>query len=73
MSAISKSPALQRSEFIESFVSDVVPSSVPMPTCPDYAEYAEIIMTGVQEMITTNRSVDDVLADGQRRLEALFR
>ena len=72
-SALQQSPALQRSEFIASFVRDVVPASVTMPTGPDYALYAEVIMTGVQEAITTNRSIDDILVEGQRKLEDLFR
>jgi multiple sugar transport system substrate-binding protein len=71
--AISKCQALQTSEFIAGFVKDVVPASVSMPTGPDYGLYAEVIMTGVQEVITTNRSIDDILADGQRKLEALFK
>ena len=72
-SAVSKSRALQQSDFVASFVSDVIPTTVPIPTGPDYGEYSEIIMTGVQEVITTNRSIDEILSDGQRRLEALFR
>ena len=71
--AVAKCKALQESDFIAAFIKEVVPASVPMPTGADYGEYSEIIMTGVQEVITTNRSVDDILADGQRRLEALFR
>ena len=44
-----------------------------MPTNEDFNQFAEVIMTGVQEVITTNRNIDEILADGQRRLEALFR
>ena len=71
--AMSKCQALQQSAFIASFVKDVVPTSVRMPTGPDYNSYAEIIMTGVQQAITTTRSIDDILADGQKKLEALFK
>jgi len=70
--AVSKCQALQQSAFIASFVKDVVPTSVPMPTGPDYGLYAEVIMTGVQDAITTNRSIDDILTEGQKKLEALF-
>jgi len=72
-SAISKTPALQKSGFIAAFVKDVVPASVTMPTGADYSMLAEIIMTNVQEVITTNRSIDEILADGQKKLEALFK
>ena len=72
-SAISKSPVLQKSEFIKSFIQDVVPATVILPTGPEYAECSEIIMTGVQEAITTTKSIDAILADGQKKLEALFK
>jgi multiple sugar transport system substrate-binding protein len=72
-SAFSKVPSLEKSEFISSFVKDVVPASVTMPTGPDYASYAEVIMTGVQDVITSNRSIDDILAEGQKKLEDLFK
>ena len=72
-SAISRTPALQKSAFIDSFVKDVVPASVTMPTGADYGLYAEIIMTGVQEVITTNRSIDAINADIQKKMEDLFK
>ena len=72
-SAFAKAPEFEKNQFVAAFVKDVVPSTVTMPTGIDYTLYAEVIMAGVQEVITTNRSIDDVLAEGQRKLEALFR
>jgi multiple sugar transport system substrate-binding protein len=72
-SAFSKVPELEKSEFISSFVRDVVPASITMPTGADYALYAEVIMTGVQDAITSNRSVDDILKEGQQKLEDIFK
>ncbi|AEF81901.1 ABC transporter substrate-binding protein [Leadbettera azotonutricia] len=72
-SAFSKAPAFSESGFIKSFISDVVPTSVPMPTGPDYASYAEIIMTAVQQVITTDAAIQPILDDGQKKLEALFK
>jgi len=72
-SALSQSPALASSQVVKDFLRDVVPASVFMPTGPDYASYAEIIMTGVQDAITSNRPVADILSEGQAKLEALFK
>jgi len=72
-SAGSRSPRIANSPVVTAFLNDVVPASVTMPTGGDYALYAEVIMTAVQEAITTNRSIDDILVEGQRKLEALFR
>jgi len=71
-SAFAKAPAFEKNELVAAFVRDVVPTSVAMPTNEDFNLFAEIIMTGVQEVITTNRNIDEILADGQRKLEALF-
>jgi maltose-binding protein MalE len=43
-----------------------------MPTGPDYAGYAEIIMTAVQQVITTDAAIQPILDDAQKKLEALF-
>jgi multiple sugar transport system substrate-binding protein len=72
LSAFEKAPVLADSPFIKSFVSDVVPASVPMPTGPDYASYAEIIMTAVQEVITTDEPIQPILDSAQKKLEELF-
>ena len=72
-SALSKAPRIASNPVVAAFLKDVVSASVTMPTGPDYALYAEVIMTGVQEAITTNRSIDDILADGQKKLEDLFK
>ena len=72
-SAAQRSPGIANNPIISAFLDEVVPASVYMPTGPDYALYADIIMAGVQEAITTNRSIDAILEQGQRRLEELFR
>jgi ABC-type glycerol-3-phosphate transport system substrate-binding protein len=72
LSAFDKAPAFSESGFIKSFLSDVVPSSVAMPTGPDYASYAEIIMTAVQQVITTNDAIQPIIDAAQKKLEALF-
>jgi maltose-binding protein MalE len=43
-----------------------------MPTGPDYASYAEIIMTAVQEVITTDEPIQPILDSAQKKLEELF-
>jgi maltose-binding protein MalE len=43
-----------------------------MPTGPDYASYAEIIMTAVQQVITTNDAIQPIIDAAQKKLEALF-
>lgn len=72
-SAFAKAPAFENNKFVASFIKDVVPSSVAMPANEDFNSFAEIIMTGVQQAITTNNSIDAILADGQKKLEALFK
>ena len=72
-SAPAKSPRIAASPVVTAFLKDVVPASVTMPAGPDYALYAEVIMTAVQQAITTNDSIDAILVDGQKKLEALFK
>jgi multiple sugar transport system substrate-binding protein len=71
--AFEKAPELSKSAFIRAFVSDVIPSSVTMPTGPDYASCAEIIMTAVQEVITTDKPIEPILVSAQEELEELLR
>ena len=71
-SAFDKAPELNDNEFIRAFVSDVMPTSVPMPTGPDFGEFATIVMTAVQEAVTTDRDIIAIAEDAQRRLEMLF-
>jgi multiple sugar transport system substrate-binding protein len=72
-SALDRTPELGKSEILKAFLADVVPASVVNPTGPDYGLYAEIIMTGVQEVTTTNRSIDDILVKKKKKLEELFK
>ena len=72
VNALEVVPSLANSPFITGFSSDVIPTSVPMPTGPDYAMYAEIIMVAVQEVITTDNAIEPILANAQKKLEALF-
>jgi multiple sugar transport system substrate-binding protein len=70
--AFEKAPELSKNAFIRAFVSDVIPSSVTMPTGPDYASCAEIIMTAVQEVITTDKPIEPILVSAQEELEELL-
>lgn len=71
LDAFEKVPSLKESKFIESFISDVVPTSVTMPTGPDYASYAEVIMTAVQEAITTDKDIESIAESAQAGLKEL--
>ncbi|MDR1797804.1 MAG: extracellular solute-binding protein [Clostridiales Family XIII bacterium] len=71
-SANEKSPAIAENPIVTSFIEDVVPTGTTLPTGPDYTSYAEIIMTAVQQVITTDDEIQPILDDAQAQLEALF-
>jgi multiple sugar transport system substrate-binding protein len=72
-SAFEHSPKLAENEFLKGFAENVNPSGVPLPDRSDFAQCAEIIMTAVQEVITTNNDVAKICETVQARLEALFK
>lgn len=53
---------------IEAFSNDIIPTISPMPFGPEFAEYATVIMAGVQEAVTSDRPVADIASDIQNQI-----
>ncbi|HLR93051.1 MAG TPA: sugar ABC transporter substrate-binding protein [Jiangellaceae bacterium] len=61
---IDQSPALQ------AWSDEVIPTLVGLPWGPDYGSASEPIMVGVQQMMTSDRAVQDVADEMQGQLES---
>ncbi|MDP0926272.1 extracellular solute-binding protein [Paracoccus onubensis] len=53
---------------IETFKNDIIPTISPMPFGPEFAEYATVIMAGIQEAVTSDRPVADIAAEIQNQI-----
>jgi ABC-type glycerol-3-phosphate transport system substrate-binding protein len=47
----------------------MVPNILNLPFGPNYVQVATICMTGIQEIITTDKPVKGILDDYQKQLE----
>ena len=53
-------------------LTHAVPNIVNLPFGPNYVKVATIVMTGVQEIITTDKPVKSILDDYQKQLEGVL-
>jgi ABC-type glycerol-3-phosphate transport system substrate-binding protein len=65
-------PEIAENPIVTGFVEDVLPYLQQLPFGPHYKEMSEIIMISVQEIISSDRAVKDILDEGQTRLENLL-
>ena len=54
-------------------MSDVLPTTVPLPYGANYNKMSEIIMAAVQEIITTDKPVKAILDDAQTKLVQAYK
>jgi multiple sugar transport system substrate-binding protein len=72
-SAVQRIPEISKNPIVKSFADNVLPTVVPMPYGPNYNAMSDIIMSGVQEMITTDKPIADILANAETRLKAIYK
>lgn len=67
-SALDRVPEFRQDPILRAFVENVNDTVVKIPYGPDYADIVIPFMAGVQEVITTNKSIDEVLAGVQEQI-----
>ena len=68
-SALDRIPEFRKDPILKAFVEKVNDTVVKIPYGPDYGDIVIPFMAGVQEVITTNKSIDEVLAGVQEQIE----
>lgn len=56
----------------KTFVTDILPNVVPLPTGPNLAKVSTVIMAGLQEVISTDKPIPDILNGVQTKLEGII-
>jgi multiple sugar transport system substrate-binding protein len=67
-SALQRVPEFSKDPIIKAFVENVNDTVVKIPYGPDYGDIVIPFMAGVQEVITTDKSIDEVLAGVQEQI-----
>jgi multiple sugar transport system substrate-binding protein len=67
-SALQRVPEFNKDPIIKAFVENVNDTVVKIPYGPDYGDIVIPFMAGVQEVITTDKSIDEVLAGVQEQI-----
>ena len=68
-SGVERFPAFTEDPILNGFIEKIIPITVPMPYGPKYSEYALAFMAGVQEAMTSNKSIDEISASMQAQVE----
>lgn len=71
--AAQRVPETVASPISKAFMSDVLPTTVPLPYGANYNKMSEIIMAAVQEIITTDKPVKAILDDAQTKLVQAYK
>lgn len=72
-SAIQRIPEISKNPIVKAFSEKVIPTVVPMPYGPNYAAMSDAIMSSVQEMITTDKPIGDILAAMETKLKGIYK
>ncbi len=72
-SALGRIPDLAKNPIVKSFSETVLPTVVPMPYGPNYSAMSDAMMSGVQEMITTDKPIGDILASIETKMKAIYK
>jgi multiple sugar transport system substrate-binding protein len=72
-SAVQRIPEIAKNPIVKAFSEKVLPTVVPMPYGPNYSQMSDVIMSSVQEMITTDKPIADILASAETRLKEIFK
>lgn len=71
--AAQRVPETAGSPLSKSFMNDVLSSVVPLPYGPNYSKMSEILMSSVQEIITTDKPVKEILDNAQAKLIDVYK
>ncbi|MCL4439787.1 MAG: sugar ABC transporter substrate-binding protein [Firmicutes bacterium] len=71
-SAVKRFPQVAQDPIRRAFIEKVFPTVVSMPYGPNYTKIATAIMGGMQEVITTDKPVPEILANVQTKLEGML-
>jgi len=72
-SALQRFPDIGKNPIVKSFMETVMPTVVPLPYGPNYNAMSDAIMSSVQEMITTDKAIADILANAESRLKQVYK
>jgi ABC-type glycerol-3-phosphate transport system substrate-binding protein len=72
-SAPQRIPEISKNPIVKSFAEKVLPTVVAMPYGPNYSQMSDVIMSSVQEMITTDKPVADILANAETKLKGIYK
>lgn len=72
-SAMQRFPEISKNPIVKSFSENVLPTVVAMPYGPNYNAMSDVIMSSVQEMITTDKPIADILANADTRLKGVYK
>ncbi len=72
-SAMQRFPEISKNPIVKSFSEKVLPTVVALPYGPNYNQMSDVIMSSVQEMITTDKPIADILANAESRLKGVYK
>jgi len=72
-SAIQRVPEISKNPIVKAFQEKVLPTVVALPYGPNYNAMSDVIMSSVQEMITTDKPIADILSNAESRLKQIFK
>ena len=72
-SALKRFPDIAKNPIVESFMEKVLPTVVALPYGPNYNQMSDVIMSSVQEMVTTDKPIAGILASAETRLKAIYK
>ncbi|MGI6286535.1 sugar ABC transporter substrate-binding protein [Neomoorella humiferrea] len=67
-----KLPDLFGDNVRKAYVNEVLPNVVPLPVGPNLTKIATVIMAGMQEVVTTDKPIIDILNTVQTKLEGII-
>ena len=56
----------------QTYIKEIIPSSVPMPFGPKLAAASEFMVVAMQQAVTTNDSIEKILKDAQANLKIVY-
>jgi maltose-binding protein MalE len=68
---VERIPAFREDPILNGFIEEIIPIVVPMPYGPNYSDYALAFMAGVQEAMTSNKSIEDIADTMQEQVESI--
>ena len=72
-SALKRMPEFSKDPIMVAFTQTVSQTVTPLPYCANYGDIVLPFVKGIQEIITTDKTIDSVMADAQRQAEAAIK